>query len=741
MKKIYILLCVTVLAGILFIPVTAEDGLLPKSYTLFGVIMPDIRYAIGREADKLETKQDGATLRFNSFTSKEYEAFGYYANAVGLSVKKKTYHDGTLNVELEKDGASILFEYNYNKQEASLFYPSGVQIEREKSTVVSWISILPPIDSTFGAQPMPSLGEILHRYPISETKNTDGSIIQFWNDVTNEDFDAFSKYLVIVDAVLLNYEIKNNILTAQIGRNDRVIIFSYDPQNLTATVTYPKDTFDQRSIEAEKNYKAAEINMMEKHYADACIELLNIRDYEYYRDVDTLLFRNYQSAIELRRSGMYEEAIAIFTALGNYYNSAEQIKETKYQAAVSLKMSRKYEEAISAFTALGNYRDASVQISESYYEKGIAERLSRNWDESVNAFELAGQYEDAEIQIQATRYLEGGIKRSIKDWDGAVKAFEQAGMYTDAEMQIYATRYAEGDYKRSAENWDGAIKAYEQAGNYRDALEQIKETHYLHAKELTAKGDYTDAVILYNNIRDYKDVFNLLNNDINLSKAVVKIREEKFMVGNLVKFGTYPQTFEGKDNTPIEWLVLARSEQKALLLSRYALDVKPYNTRSISISWETCTLRTWLNSYFLQKAFSKEEQSAILITNVDKRNSPKYSKWNTDGGKNTQDKIFLLSIEEANKYLDVINLDESNHTNNKNNNSLAILSYFTFTKNPDKAVVGYNVVGEWWLRSPGNSQNTAAYVNTQGNYHFTPVSIDWICVRPALWVNLESGLF
>ena len=173
MKKILILLCFTVLAGTIFIPVTAENGLLPKSHTLFGVIMPDIRYAIGREADKVETDQTGTTLRFISFTSIEYEAFGYYANAVGLSMKKKTYHDETLNVELEKDGASIIFEYNYNKQEASLFYPSGVQIEREKSTAVSWISILPPIDGTFGPQPMPSLGEILHRYPISETKNMD----------------------------------------------------------------------------------------------------------------------------------------------------------------------------------------------------------------------------------------------------------------------------------------------------------------------------------------------------------------------------------------------------------------------------------------------------------------------------------------------------------------------------------------------------------------------------------------
>lgn len=105
--------------------------------------------------------------------------------------------------------------------------------------------------------------------------------------------------------------------------------------------------------------------------------------------------------------------------------------------------------------------------------------------------------------------------------------------------------------------------------------------------------------------------------------------------------------------TPIEWLVLARDGNKALLISRYWLDAQPYNTDHTSVTWETCTLRTWLNVTFYNKAFSSDEQAAILTTSVDNGKNQGYSKWSTSGGNNTEDKVFLLSYAEANKYFGV----------------------------------------------------------------------------------------
>ena len=83
-----------------------------------------------------------------------------------------------------------------------------------------------------------------------------------------------------------------------------------------------------------------------------------------------------------------------------------------------------------------------------------------------------------------------------------------------------------------------------------------------------------------------------------------------------VTFGHYPQTAEGNDSTAIEWVVLQKEGNKALLISRYGLDAQPYNAEYTDATWETCTLRTWLNSTFLNKAFTAEEQKAILTTSV-----------------------------------------------------------------------------------------------------------------------------
>ena len=82
-------------------------------------------------------------------------------------------------------------------------------------------------------------------------------------------------------------------------------------------------------------------------------------------------------------------------------------------------------------------------------------------------------------------------------------------------------------------------------------------------------------------------------------------------------FGTYSQTAEGNDETPIEWLVLDRNGDHALLLSRYSLDVHAFYPEHVDITWEKGTLRAWLNDDFLNRAFTAEEQAAILLTSLD----------------------------------------------------------------------------------------------------------------------------
>ena len=85
-----------------------------------------------------------------------------------------------------------------------------------------------------------------------------------------------------------------------------------------------------------------------------------------------------------------------------------------------------------------------------------------------------------------------------------------------------------------------------------------------------------------------------------------------YKVGDIIKFGHYEQdgnTSYGKEE--IEWEVLKVESDRVLVVSKYALDCKPYNTEYTDVTWETCSLRQWLNSTFLNTAFSAEEQKKI----------------------------------------------------------------------------------------------------------------------------------
>ena len=202
-------------------------------------------------------------------------------------------------------------------------------------------------------------------------------------------------------------------------------------------------------------------------------------------------------------------------------------------------------------------------------------------------------------------------------------------------------------------------------------------------------------------------------------------------IGNTVSFGHYEQDNNMENGMEtIEWIVMDYDEgnNKALLLSKYGLDAVPYNKTPTAITWEQCTLRAWLNGEFLNKAFNAKEQSAILVTDVD--NNSSYNTWHMGGGNNTKDQIFLLNDAEANRYLSVT-------TNSENTKSRVAPTAYADARGANTRMG----MAWWWLRSPGDSQDRAAYVRYDGSLSCNSVSSDFSVVRPAFWVDLESDLF
>ena len=197
-------------------------------------------------------------------------------------------------------------------------------------------------------------------------------------------------------------------------------------------------------------------------------------------------------------------------------------------------------------------------------------------------------------------------------------------------------------------------------------------------------------------------------------------------VGDYIKFGSYPQTKNGNDNTPIEWLVLETDGKMALLISRYALDCQPYNTTYKSTTWKHCTLRNWLNDVFYNRAFSSDEKKHVVKSDVSADENPAYS---TNPGNATKDNVFLLSVVEAEKYF------KSGEARRCAATDYAIQSG-AYEDNGFKANDRWACW--WWLRSPGFASDYAAFVHTGGSIYDIDVSSSDLAVRPCVRVRLAD---
>jgi len=194
-------------------------------------------------------------------------------------------------------------------------------------------------------------------------------------------------------------------------------------------------------------------------------------------------------------------------------------------------------------------------------------------------------------------------------------------------------------------------------------------------------------------------------------------------VGKVITFGSYRQGTTTQ-KTPIEWIVLAVEEDRILVLSRYCLEAVKYNNWAAKpMTWEKCTLRAYLNNEFIHAAFSETEKQRILWTELENADTGK-----VDGGPNTQDRVFLLSLDEVYTYM-------PNNTYRAAEPTQYAVKQGAYT----------NAMGQvwWWLRSPG--EKTAGDVaRAAGIYGSGSLDIDGTTVnfkttngmRPAMWINI-----
>jgi len=180
--------------------------------------------------------------------------------------------------------------------------------------------------------------------------------------------------------------------------------------------------------------------------------------------------------------------------------------------------------------------------------------------------------------------------------------------------------------------------------------------------------------------------------DIGASEDGLKINAQ---VNDILVIGSY-------NDEPIQWIVADKQGEELLLVSRYCLDIRPYNNERADVAWLDSSLSKWLCGEFYNNAFS-EEFKELIIDNEDKG------------------RVFVLSAEEAASCFEYDSWRRA----------------FPAKKLAEAKDISAEESLCQWLRDSGNIANSAGYIYFDGSVRKQGYAVDYneVGVRPAVWIS------
>lgn len=377
---------------------------------------------------------------------------------------------------------------------------------------------------------------------------------------------------------------------------------------------------------------------------------------------------------------------------------------------------RAFKAAARLFESVGKYKDAAVLAEECYEmaEKARKDMLLRigkskmcgeelsEYESAMRIFEELSGWKDADEQIQACqkKIEEIKAKKEILDRKKRKRANRSKIIAVAAAFVMCAVI-------GSIHVWNTVIIPN---GIYGDAV------------ALMSAGKYEEAISIFQSLDGYKDSAAQIENCYISIYGEELYNKFKLKVGDTYIFGKYEQdNTESNGQEDIEWIVVDKQDLSLCLVSKYALDCQQYDPSGKDAIWETSSIREWLNHSFLRKAFSSDERAMITIPRVYENN---HLGNNTPLDNAIEDKVFLLSVSEANKYFSSDSERQCEPTNYAISNGV----------NSN----GNNGNCWWWLRSSGDYKNCAACVGLSGSINKFGYHVDIVdgAIRPALWITL-----
>lgn len=411
-----------------------------------------------------------------------------------------------------------------------------------------------------------------------------------------------------------------------------------------------------------------------------------------------------------------------------------RVKQKQYHRALSAMNQKDYPVALLIFKKFGDYEESRKLFQQciSEYRNALATQL----EDSNKAKLLLAQKEltEATQQVDLTQKKSSELTNATLEAENRKNKLQEQISRLNREIDELHGLFI-GRKKQMLINELTSLER-EQTEIEQQQCWSEKETAKAHVELQAAKNALVQAQILLKAAEEEQKIEQPSWTDEEIEAKAIEVATQ---AGKYVTFGHYPQTKSGDDDNPIQWLILERDGQNALLISKCGLDTKPYDTNENGTTWEKSTIRMWLNAIFYNKAFNSAEQAIILTTSVDNNKEQCYSSWSKNDGNNTQDKIFLLSYAEVKKYFDVVYWKNAGPKENKKPRiaptAYAIAqgaSTFSLYKTVDGADSG------WWLRSLGQNGIEVAAVGASGCLHSFSAYETSASIRPAMWVNIDS---
>ena len=189
-------------------------------------------------------------------------------------------------------------------------------------------------------------------------------------------------------------------------------------------------------------------------------------------------------------------------------------------------------------------------------------------------------------------------------------------------------------------------------------------------------------------------------------------KTRRLNVNDIITLGEYA-------GEPIEWRVVEKGFSSVTLLSVKGLDAVRFNNTNGAVTWSDSTLRTWLNSDFVNAVFPAKVRAQLAKVILQESDDIGFG-----AKQNMEDIVWLPSIDEVNRWFG---------TDAKR------VCYPTQRAEDNDAYESTAGTCRWWLRSPGFFNGSAACVLDDGSVYSSGYDVNYggTTIRPAIVLRLS----